>query len=705
MSLQLEFTGGELTPSLWAKSNAPVYGKGLKTCKNFMVLPVGGVTNRPGTVFVGECGASSATPRLEAFEFSSKDTLVMEFGRRYVRFIKHDNVTHKSGYVETSPGSGVPYEVVSPYLGVELRQLQMQQIADVVTIVHPNHPPMELSRLSKGTPNWTLTYIAWQGNIPDAPASLTVDNQAGSGGARWTYAVTAVDANGNESLAVKGTTRAPGSWDDGDRINLSWPAVTGADHYRVYLAKYGVFGVIGESRDLTFSDDNITPDFTQGGLPQPREIFPERAGRRPATLSVHNMRMMYGGSAKEPQHVWGTKPNNYHDLSTHLPISPDSAIDWFLASNQLDEVEHLFSWRKQLLVFTGGGLWVAEGDTAVMSATDFQLSPNLGVECSTVKPLMIGDNIVFLGMHGDVVYDMQYSFDADGYREVDRSVHASHIFHRQTVVQWAYQRRPYSIVWAVTDTGNLLGLTYIPSATEGQGVWAWHRHDTQGEILSITTVKEHDEDVIYLIVKRTINGQVKRYVERMHHRVINDNITTDGIFMDCAGVAPLITPHAGVGPAGSSGTTVVSGLDHLEGMAVSVMADGDSVPGLTVSGGQITIPFVATYVFVGLGYTCDLEPLNYMGDATSRGYKSAQGQRKRPVALSMYVEDSRGFQIGADEKSLYDTPRLAMDGLYTGEVKMNLAGAWQKDAGLLIRHTKPLPLTILSLSPVYEAGS
>lgn len=514
------------------------------------------------------------------------------------------------------------------------------------------------------------------------------------------YCVTAVDHEGRESLpsnVVKQTTF--GNWEVGDRIRMTWNAVAGAEYYIVYCARYGLFGRIGETEDLVFVDDNILPDFTGGGVPREREINPENTNEYPSTLVAHNQRMMYANSILEPYRLWGTRPGEYNNLNTNKPIAADSAMDWSIASNRIDQIEHLLSWRKQLLLFTSGGVWVAMGDDGPLSATDFDISPNLGVGCSPVPPIDVGDTLIFTGLHRDVVYDMTYSLDAEGYSEVDRSIHADHLFKNRRILEWTYQRRPYSVIWAVTDRGDLLGLTYVPSQTEGQGVWAWHHHETKGEVESVCVVKEDDEDIVYFSVKRVIDGAEVRYIERMYPRDFDD-LYHDGVFMDSSLSADFVHGRT------TTAEKHLAGLDHLEGEEVVIVADGQVVESKTVVNGELFFTVAADHIHVGLPYTCQLEPLNYMGKATSKGFVAAQGTSKRPVKVNFYLERSIGFHVGADLNSLYATPTLTEAGtLYTGEMKMNLAGAWQGDASLVVQHVDPLPLSILSIYPTYEVGS
>jgi hypothetical protein len=110
----------------------------------------------------------------------------------------------------------------------------------------------------------------------------------------------------------------------------------------------------------------------------------------------------------------------------------------------------------------------------------------------------------------------------------DLTIFASHLFEGRQVVSWAYQQIPNSIVWVVMDDGVMLGFTYL----RDHKVWAWHRHDTDGNFKDVISVPEGNEDSVYVIVERTINGSVKKYIERMYSRYIDDIV--DSVFMDSA---------------------------------------------------------------------------------------------------------------------------------------------------------------------------
>lgn len=138
--LQPTFTGGELSPSLYARVDLARYGTSLRTAKNFLVRPYGGVVNRAGLGFVGEVKNSATKVRLLPFEYSTEIAYVIELGHQYARFIYH------GVYIESSPG--VPAEVATPWTQDQLRDIAYTQSADVMYLVHPSTSPRELRRLT-----------------------------------------------------------------------------------------------------------------------------------------------------------------------------------------------------------------------------------------------------------------------------------------------------------------------------------------------------------------------------------------------------------------------------------------------------------------------------------------------------------------------------------------------------------------------------
>jgi hypothetical protein len=248
----------------------------------------------------------------------------------------------------------------------------------------------------------------------------------------------------------------------------------------------------------------------------------------------------------------------------------------------------------------------------------------------------------------------------------------------------AYQREPQSIVWCVRDDGVLLGLTYLKE----QEVWAWHRHDTQGEFESIACITGSTRNELWAVVKRTVNGATVRYVERLSESIPTSDVE-DQTHLDS------YLTYSGTAAA------TISGLSHLEGMAVNVLADGSVEKNKTVASGQITLSAPASLVHVGLSYTADLELPDVemqLQDGT------AQGRLKKISNVILRLQDSRGGKIGTTfdgtlDEIPYDNPTLlgVAIPLFTGEKNVIVPGDFDTRGRIVIRQEDPLPLTILAV--------
>ena len=138
--IQPTFSGGELSPSLYARVDIERYGNSVRTAKNFIVRPTGGLVNRPGLQFIGEVKDSTKRVRLIPFEFSTEVAYIIELGHLYARFYANGALLRD--------GSNNPVEVVTPYTEAQLAEVKFTQSADVLFFAHPDHAPRKLTRLT-----------------------------------------------------------------------------------------------------------------------------------------------------------------------------------------------------------------------------------------------------------------------------------------------------------------------------------------------------------------------------------------------------------------------------------------------------------------------------------------------------------------------------------------------------------------------------
>jgi hypothetical protein len=236
-----------------------------------------------------------------------------------------------------------------------------------------------------------------------------------------------------------------------------------------------------------------------------------------------------------------------------------------------------------------------------------------------------------------------------------------------------------------------MGLTYVPE----QQIGAWHQHDTDGTFESCAVVAEGSEDILYCVIKRNVNGVDVRYVERMASRQFVD--PDDAFFVD-----------AGVTYSGAPITTISSGLAHLEGKTVNILADGAVHPQLVVTGGAITLEQSASKIQVGLPITADLKTLP-VAAGIDNGF--AQGRYKNVNKAWLRVFRSSGIFIGPDENNLVEAKQRTTESygsapaLKSEEIPILLNPAWADSGQVFVRQSDPLPLTVASLTLEVSFGN
>jgi heptaprenylglyceryl phosphate synthase len=316
-------------------------------------------------------------------------------------------------------------------------------------------------------------------------------------------------------------------------VTITWTAVANAIEYNVYKELNGVYGFIGVAGSTTFIDDvsAYVPD-TSDTAPSPRNPFGS-ANNYPSTSAYYGGSHLFANTNNDTEAVWKTRSGDFKNLTARSPLQADDAHRFILAGRGVNEVRALVD-LGNLVGLTAGVEWRILGDAnGIISpgqANPVQQSYN-GI--AEIRPLVIDNSALYVQARGSQIRDLAYDFAVDdngrtGYRGNDLTVFSAHLVDDYTIRDWDYQQIPHSIVWAVRNDGVLLGLTYI----KAHQMLAWHRHDVQdGTVEQVCVVPEGGIDRVYLVVKRTINGLTKRYIERMHPRNFSD-ITTDAIFVD-----------------------------------------------------------------------------------------------------------------------------------------------------------------------------
>jgi hypothetical protein len=817
--LQPSFAGGELSPSLQGRVDLARYAISLKTCRNFIVQPYGGVSNRPGFHYVNACKTAGKAVRLIPFSFNTEQTYIIELGDKYARFHR-DGITIEDG--------GVPVEVVTPYGEADLFKVKYVQSADVLTLVHPDHQPRQLKRFSES--NWQLdkyvselgpyqeqnvdesivvsTEFFGQGSAgemtatgdiftPSMVGTLVELKQVSTGNVRaWqnrasvdvgarayvderTYEAVELSAGAENTLTGDNTpAHTEGEQWDGPRSTVQGITDTLGVKWKYLHSGFGVVRITGfiDSRTVTMRVVKQLPESVKedGTYRWSLSAWDDSRGW-PGTASYYQQRLVLAGSRSDPQTFWMSEAGIFNGFETSFPIEADDGITFTLASRQVNEIRHLVP-LGSLLALTSGAEWLISDNDQGLAPDTIKAEVQSYRGSSDVPPLLIGSSALYIQARGTIIRDLAYSFELDGFTGDDLTIFSSHLFQGYTVKDWAYSQEPDSIVWLVRSDGALLSMTY----QREQQVVAWARHDTVGgEFESVAVIAEGSRDVPYAVVKRQINGQTVRYIEYLDARrfdtieeffCVDSGLTYDGR-SDSGVTATLtggtewkttesltLTASAASFSSGDVGKRVrvyngsefadvdvdayvsdtvvtvspvrlvpeairdyaaeqwgrmaetLSGLDHLEGEMVSVLADGNVQPQVQVVGGSIDLQFPAAIAHVGLPIESDIEtlPISSAGNTVRDTFKNVP-------KIALQVDKSRGLFAARSRQAFENDDLIEVKqrdaeawgqptGLMTGLAELGIPTGWDKDGSVFIRQSDPLPLTILSIIPRVQTG-
>jgi len=593
------FSAGEISPEMFGRIDDAKYQQGAATMRNFISKPQGPAENRPGFAFVREVKDSTKATRLLSFTFNTVQTMVIEMGQGYFRFhtqgqtllysdgaawnsgtnyavgdiAKYNNVNY---YAKTAHSNSQPpnafnwyamptnpniYEIHHPYLEAELFDVHYVQSADVITLVHPNHAPREVRRL--GATKWELKLIDFGSPIA-SPTGVSVSAYLPPSTATnadtkedHNYVVTAIAANLVDESSQSSTASVSNNiFVTGAKNTITWNAVSGASRYRVYKDQGGIFGFIGETASTTIIDNNIGPDFST--TPPIYENDFVGTGNYPGAVSYFEQRRVFAGPNNSPQSIWMTKSGTESNMSFGLPIRDDDRIEFRVAAREANTIRHIVP-LTQLLLLTGSAEWrVTSVNSDAITPTSISVKPQSYVGANNTQPVIVNNSMVYAASRGGHVRELGYNWQANGFITGDLSLRATHLFDNFLILDMALAKAPMPCVWFVNDQGKLLGLTYVPE----QAIGAWHQHDTDGLFESVAVVAEGADDAVYCVIKRTINGATKRYIERMGTRIYETQ--RDSFFVDSG------STYDGTNTDTNQTVTISNGTNYTRGETVTV---------------------------------------------------------------------------------------------------------------------------------------
>lgn len=658
-TIQSNLSSGELSPRIaLGRMDIAKYQNGSKRQENVELTVQGGARRRRGTRLVAETKASG-TVRLIEFTYNRDQSYMIEFGHLYMRFIR-DRAQITSG--------GPAYEIASPYTAAQLNDIGYVQGADTMFLVHPDVYPQRLQRF--GDANWRLLPVpftvepfAEQGYTPEVTA-LTLSSAAvgvgrtftatgqflagdrgrdivsGSGLATITSFTNANSVVCTIKSAFASTSVAAGAWTiTGSPQTTNAPSAAGpvganitltlsADGYRSveiggYIRINGGLVRIYNLQSALIAEATVLQALSSAAVAIDNSWSIERsmwggANGYPRAVTLHEQRLQLAGSPGFPQNLVGSRIGDY--LNFELGTRDDDAFSYELSTSQVAPIQHLAQSSRLMVMTSSNEMSVRGGVEKTITPTNIQKKDESTAGSNSVRPVKIGNEVMFVQRAGRKVRACGYRYDIDGFSSPDRTVFAEHIT-QSGIIDIAFQQEPDSMMFCPRGDGVMAVCAYDVE----QEVVGWNRWITQGLYQSVACIPTATAEDVYTVVERAINGVQKRFIE-----VFDPNVALD---------------LAMVGTSGP-GQTVWTGLGYLEGMQVQVLGDGAYMGAFTVASGQVTLPRAAHAVQIGLAYAALIETLQV--EVAGNG-STVQGQPISVNEVVLRVLDTKAVVLNGNE--------------------------------------------------------
>ena len=741
-ALQTAFNAGRWSPFLDARAEVQKYVRACKTMTNFIPLVQGPATFRPGFRYVARTKTASKASRLIDFAFSVTQAYAIEMGNLYMRFFANSGsilesskaisgatkanpgvltitghsysvgqeifiesvggmteLNNKRYTVKTTPTSNTitiadidtgaavnttsfttytsggtakrVYEITTTYAEADLFQIKYAQSADVMYLCHTSYPPRKLSRTADTS--WTIEDIDFQDGPYLSTNTTTTTLTFGATSGTTTCTASAVTGiNNDEGFKSTDVGRLirhkAGSGDWG------WAKITGFTSTTVVNVQIQATVSTTSSVDWRLGVWSVTTGY-------------------PGTVTFCEDRLFFGGGVDFPQRLDGSNTGDYENFAptdADGTVPDDRALSFSLNATNVNAVIWLKDDEKGLLVGTTGGEWVVRASTSneVLTPTNVKATRSTIEGSADIDAVRANQAILFVQRAKKRLREMAYRFEDDGFRAPDMTILSEDIT-GAGLIELAFQQQPYDLLWSPRADGKLVGFTY----ERDQDVTAWHLHEiggTAAKVESVTSIPNTtgSRDELWAITSRTINGSTRRFVEYMAPFWDASNDIEDAIYMDCAATYD------------GSATTSVTGLDHLEGETVTILADGATHPDKTVSSGAITLDRSASVVQVGLGYNGDLETMK-RADGTREG--GALMKPKRIHNITLRVFETVNLTVGTDNTALDRIVfRDSDDNMgqavqpFTGDKSKRPNSTYDREGQIFLRQDQPLPCTVIA---------
>ncbi len=659
-SLQTAFNSGVLDTRLSARVDVKQYYNGMSEGNNVLCLPQGGVKRRPGMEFIADAGEEC---RVIPFVFNVDQAYLLVFRNNAIDVYRDD--VYKA-------------TVVTTYTTSELMSIRFAQSADTMILVQENHAPALFQRQGSDT-SWSLTDITFNyipqfdfndASSPTPTSEIQVITFSGVGnGSPYKVNLAGIDT---DQVSFQDNTSGASDLEDAllDLVNTPNTGIsvarTASNQFTVTFADAAADGWAKMSGRVTDgSGGTLSVATTQNGSPRSEDVWSATRGW-PRTVTFHEGRLFFGGSAQKPITFWGSNVNDFFNFDPGK-TRDDQALDVTLDVDQYDEIRAIFS-NRDLQIFTAGAEFYVP--SSPITPENIAAKRQTGFGIAEIAPKVIDGATIYLQRTGRALREFVFDFAEEAYLSNTASLLAPELLSSPVdlAVSVGTDNEDANYVYVVNGDGTMAVFNTLRS----QNVAGWSKWETDGEILNITRLV----DDIYFSVKRTIDGSTEYFVEKAN----------DLAYMDAA---KLYTSPA---------TDTLTGLSHLNGEECRVRADGSVMQNQTPVGGSITIERTAAdSAEVGLFFRPTVKTMPIEKDI-GPGYNL--NAEKRIVNAMVYLQNTTEIKVQDVDVPFRQFGTGILDQAvtpFTGKKEVYLLG-WDKSAVLELTQDNPAPMTVLALS-------
>ena len=410
-----------------------------------------------------------------------------------------------------------------------------------------------------------------------------------------------------------------------------------------------------------------------------------RGSGYPKLCTFYQDRFVVAATNKKPNYIWMSRTGDYPNFGVEKvegTITDDSAITLPVINRKMCEIRHLIP-ANDLIILTSGNEWIVSGDKTI-TPTNCNLKTQTQRGALSCEPQFIGNRCVFVQERGGTVRDMGYSYESDNYTGQDLTLFVKTRVRGYLTITSAYAQDPDSIIYYIRNDGEINCLTYIPE----QKVYGWSHFVTNGKYLYCESVSEGEQDSLYTLVERTLQGKKVKCIERMVP-LYSDGVN---VFLDCYVEFK------------SSNVIDSINIPHLSGQTVQVVIDDKQQPDMVVpDDGLLQLNVSGSNIKIGLPFTSKIRIPSVemqMQDGTLQGRVATVSR----VVLRMYK--SFGGKIGRTFDRMDDIT-LSPNELFTGDKPVILPKMginYSTDTSICIKHSDPFPFNLLSITRIVEIG-